>query len=105
MCTRLLAPAISKKKEQLINEHVMLHMFYFQLAWLRSEPYIVVPMTSLPCPSFLLVRWLDDVMLSVISEKTFRQGGRLYVGAILQFKWCGKKLYDGEVLAKSGKNT
>ena len=69
------------------------------------ESRAIVPMTSLPCPSFLLVRWLDDEMLSVISEKTVRQGGQTYVGAISQFKWCGKKLYDGEVLAKSGKNT
>ena len=52
------------------------------------ESGAIVPMTSLPC--FLLVRWLDDEMLSVISEKTVRQGGQTYVGAMSSSNGVGK---------------
>lgn len=61
-------------------------------------------MTSLLWPGFVLIRWLKDEALTVIPEKSVRQGGQTYVGAISHFRWCRKKCYEGKVLAKSGKN-
>ena len=52
---------------------------------------------------FILVRWLEEETLSVLTSTSVRQGQKSYVGALGDFKWGGK-FFEGEVLSLSGKS-
>jgi len=51
--------------------------------------------------SYLLMRWVEDESLSIISSTAARSADKLYVGATGDFKWSGR-FYNGEVLGISG---
>ena len=53
-------------------------------------------------PKLCLVRWLEDESVSVVPATTAGAKQKVYVGAIVNFKWL-KKMYEAEVLKISSK--
>ena len=48
-------------------------------------------------PKFCLLRWLEDKTVSVVPATTAEAKQKVYVGAIVNFKWL-KQMYEAEVL-------
>ena len=53
-------------------------------------------------PKLCLVRWLEDETVSVVPATTVDAKQKVYVEAIVNFKWL-KRTYEAEVLKISGK--
>ena len=54
-------------------------------------------------PKLCLVRWLEDETVSVVPATTAEAKQKVYVGAIVNFKWL-KQMYEAEVLKISSKS-
>ena len=63
---------------------------------------MIIKMAAKP-KKFILVQWLEEETLSVLTSTSVRQEQKSYVGALGDFKWGGN-FFEGEVFSLSGKS-
>ena len=92
---------MTKRVHKIKNQPIPLACLSTHVQSMESTLEAKLAKRSKPVMAYLLVNWDSDDSVSVISQKV--KGITSREGLKVSFKWPGKGIYDGTILATSGR--